>query len=253
MSDSDTNIQLRKKVIQTKELIEMVRERRCLWDRSCPEYRDRGVKESAWTEIYKEIEPNFDLMKEEQRNQIGGYITRKWYNLRDSYVKSRKTLRPRNRPYLYAEVMKFLDSTGLNETRSSKKAQKIYDDLEEEENDAEEPVNWITDVFNDTDNLDTSEQPLKRLKLEYNPEPKGTTEINDTVVQVLASILQKEEDEDRAFFKSITPAVKKLSDHSKFEFRIQVMKLLNGLKMRERGKTVTLKRERMSNEESDSE
>lgn len=168
-------------------------------------------------------------------------------------MKSRKTLRPRNRPYLYAEVMKFLDSTGLNESRATKKTQKIFDDLEEEDNDTEEPVNWIADVFNDTDNVDTSEQPLKRLKLEYNQEPKDSTDINDTIVQVLANILQKEEDEDRAFFKSITPAVKKLSDHSKFEFRIQVMKLLNGLKMRERGKSVALKRERMSNAESESE
>lgn len=74
----------------------------------------------------------------------------------------------------------------------------------------------------------------------------------EDIVAVLSNLIQKEEDEDRAFFKSITPSVKKLSEDSKFEFRIQVMKLIKTLRANDKNK-VNLKTEKISNDDSETE
>lgn len=74
----------------------------------------------------------------------------------------------------------------------------------------------------------------------------------EDIVAVLSNLIQKEEDEDRAFFKSITPSVKKLSEDSKFEFRIQVMKLIKTLRTNDKNR-VNLKTEKISNDDSETE
>ncbi|CAB3255003.1 unnamed protein product [Arctia plantaginis] len=241
-------------MIPTRDLIEMVRVRRCLWDRKFLEYRDKAAKDRAWDEIYKKFEPNFDSFNQAKKSFIGNTITSKWHNARDSYVKSRKG-GSRNKPYLYSEELSFLE-----ETLNVKKNNKSYNSVEEvDEAENEESQNWINEVFVDIDESATeNENTAKRRKIEYDvntsQSPKETPkeDCDDNIVSVLVNLIQKEEDEDRAFFKSITPSVKTLSESSKFEFRIQVMKLINSLKMRD-AKMIKLKRERTSTVESDSD
>lgn len=161
----------------------------------------------------------------------------------------------RNRPYLYSEDLRFLDET-LN-IRKSRTETTFIEDADDTEQDASQ--SWMTEVFVDIDEGAENGISSKRPKIEYEGpledspkeiQPKEDCEEN--IVSVLVNLIQKEEDEDRAFFKSITPSVKTLSESSKFEFRIQVMKLINSLKRRDR-KLIKLKRERTSNAESDSE
>lgn len=258
MSDSDTNTstpveKFTKKAIPPRLLIEMVRERRCLWDRACPSYRDKTAKERAWHDIYIVFEPNFDSLNLARKNFVGSTITRKWHNARDSYVKSRKP-GMRNKPYLYSEDLKFLDET-LSPRKNRKESNFIEEDTEQDGTQT-----WINEVFVDIEETATENGiAAKKPKIEYDvgfaDSPKEVTkeDSEENIVSVLINLIQKEEDEDRAFFKSITPAVKTLSENSKFEFRIQVMKLINTLKLKER-KGVKLKRGRASVDiESDSE
>lgn len=63
-----------KKMIPTRELIELVRVRRCLWDRMYPAYRDKMAKDKAWHEIYKEFEPEFDSLNQARKNFIGKLV-----------------------------------------------------------------------------------------------------------------------------------------------------------------------------------
>ncbi|XP_075975365.1 uncharacterized protein LOC142976049 [Anticarsia gemmatalis] len=260
MSDSDTNtstpvINFSKKMIPTRDLIEMVRVRRCLWDRMYPGYRDKLEKDKAWYQIYKEFEPNFDTLNQARKNFIGSTITRKWHNARDSYVKSRKG-GMRNKPYVYSEELRFLDETLT--FRKSRKGGSFVEERVSNDEEQEGSQNWMSEVFVDIDESINNGPTAKRSKQEYDvtfeESPKETPkeDSEENIVSVLVNLIQKEEDEDRAFFKSITPAVKTLSESSKFEFRIQVMKLINSLKMVDR-KVAKLKRERTSNGESDSE
>ncbi|KAL0860073.1 hypothetical protein ABMA27_010388 [Loxostege sticticalis] len=210
-----------KPTLETRDLIRLVHERRCLWDRNFPDYRDRSLKEKAWVEIYKVIEPDYDEFNEEIRNLIGSQITRKWYNVRDSYVKSKKH-NIRNKPYIYAKHLSFLDAIHFDDSEcdESRNADRNYDAIEE---------HWLNDVLV-VDDENTSEPEAKRPK-EIHVEK--THEDDNSIVSVLANLINREEDDDRAFFKSIIPMVKSLSDESRFEFRIQVMNLLKTLKSKE--------------------
>lgn len=159
------------------------------------------------------------------------------------------------RPYVYAEELTFLDPIYLGEGSRKSIIDKSF--IEErmdndDEADNENSHNWLQEVFVDIDESADTQAPVcppKRPKLEYGSSKEETEE---NIITVLANLIQKEEDEDRSFFKSITPSVKKLSESSKFEFRIQVMKLINSLKIRDR-QVMKLKRERTSNVDSDSE
>ncbi|XP_026744620.1 uncharacterized protein LOC113505938 [Trichoplusia ni] len=253
MSDSDTSTSMQrfsKKMIATRELIELVRKKRCLWDRCHPSYRDRAEKDKCWHDIYLEFEPAYDTLDDSKKNLIGTIITRKWYNVRDSYVKSRKP--GVRRPYLYSEEMQFLDPIYLVDKKGHGDKSFMEERASNDEGDNDNTHNWLNEVFVDIDEgveNDAGAGPAKRPKLDYSG---GKDDCDENIVTVLANLIQKEEDEDRAFFKSITPSVKKLSETAKFEFRIQVMKLINSLKMRDR-QVVKLKRERTSNVDSDSE
>uniref|UniRef100_A0A2A4K6C9 MADF domain-containing protein n=1 Tax=Heliothis virescens TaxID=7102 RepID=A0A2A4K6C9_HELVI len=259
MSDSDTSSSMQrfsKKMIPTRELIAQVRQRRCLWDRCHASYRDKTFKDNSWHEIYLAFEPAYDSLNDTKKNLIGNIITRKWYNVRDSYVKSRKP--GVRRPYLYAEEMQFLDPIYLLDRKGNDKSfieERISNDDEADADaEADNTHSWLQEVFVDIEEGDGDTQPPpdcppKRAKLDFSKEEGGADE---SIISVLAGLIQKEEDEDRAFFKSITPSVKKLSDTAKFEFRIQVMKLIHSLKIRDRD-VVKLKRERSSNVDSDSD
>lgn len=60
-----------KKMISTRELIELVRQKRCLWDRCHPSYRDKAAKDKCWHEIYLEFEPSYDTLNENKKTLIG--------------------------------------------------------------------------------------------------------------------------------------------------------------------------------------
>lgn len=150
-------------------------------------------------------------------------MMRKWYNIRDTFKKSLSSKgNAAARPYMYADQLTFLIPILESRTKHDSIKRENIDETDHEP-DREEWLNVLE--------LDQSEAPPpKRSKLaEYSP-AKETAEMDESLLSVLINIIEKEDDEDRAFFKSITPAVKSLSDEMKFIFRIRVMKLLNNMK-----------------------
>lgn len=153
-------------------------------------------------------------------------------------MKSNFTLK-RARPYIYSDQLTFLDNVFL----------KTITDTDEEREDLHEQSLAIDQVFIDTDE-ETAHQE-KRFKTEETSSKEGIEKPNEeNIISVLTNIIQKEEDEDRSFFKSITPSVKSLSEEAKLEFRIQVMKLIRKLKTQDRV-GVKMKNYTSLNEDSD--
>ncbi|XP_028165489.1 uncharacterized protein LOC114356475 [Ostrinia furnacalis] len=222
---------VRKQEVVTRDLIRLIEVRPCLWDRTNPDYRVRTAKEAAWNEVYRLLQPNYDDCGEETKALMRSHITRKWYNVRDSYVKSRKQ-NSRYSPYIYSQYLTFLDTM-------------IFDDNDNGEGSTEESQmenieeHWLSDVMVLED--DASEPETKNVK-----ESDKALETDDTIVAVLANLIQKEEDEDRAFFKSIVPMVKSLSEDSRLEFRIQVMNLLKILKSKDKEESRVKKEQKSS-------
>ncbi|CAH2098962.1 unnamed protein product [Euphydryas editha] len=203
--------------ISTDKMISLIKDRSCIWDRMDAGYRDKLRREKAWSDIYRELYPKFDTLKEGQKMKIGQQITKKWFNIRDAYVKSMKG--PKRRPYLYAQALSFLDPVILGDRQDAQ-------DYLEEQSLEGEPEVWLNEAtFID---VEASQEPqMKKSKQEINSFLEGES---DTVVSIFSKMVNREEDEDRAFFTSITPTVKSLSADAKLEFRIQVMKLLKKLK-----------------------
>ncbi|XP_048000088.1 uncharacterized protein LOC125237152 [Leguminivora glycinivorella] len=218
----------------TKHLIQLVQARPCLWDRNAPDYKDRLARDRAWAQIFEDLAPQYKQANATAKHDLGITIMKKWYNIRDSYVKSLKPdyLGRRNRPYIHAELLRFLDDCYLEKINTSfpaapKRNPEDYDEIETEQQDAEETEPWDQKVFVTLE----EDPPQKRPRTEY-PEIENRTN-EDDIIAVLSNLIQREEDEDRSFFKSITPSVKKLSENSKIEFRIEVLKLIKKLRAKD--------------------
>lgn len=155
----------------------------------------------------------------------GQVISRKWANIRDSYKKYLNGTHRVNsgRPYLYADRLTFLDATYDKNHKG-----KIYYENKEAEHVPDEQE-WLNEVFVDMEPRGTETPEPKRMRTDYH-RARDNLEAEESIVSVLVNLIEKEEDEDRAFFKSIMPTVKSLSESDKFLFRIRVMKLLDSLK-----------------------
>ncbi|XP_045457420.1 uncharacterized protein LOC123667588 [Melitaea cinxia] len=198
-------------------MISLIRERSCLWDKTDAGYRDKLRREDAWSEVYRELYPTYDNLKEMQKSRIGQQISKKWFNIRDAYVKSIKG--PKKRPYIYSKAMSFLDKVILGDRYNSS-------DYLEEQSLEGEPEVWLNETFIDVD-VPAQEPPTKKHKPDYSCFLESQ---NDTVASILSKMINREEDEDRAFFTSIMPTVKALPDNAKLEFRIEVMQVLKKFK-----------------------
>lgn len=202
------------------KLISAVREQGCLWDKGHARYHDKEAKAQAWRDVCSVVEPNYEEADATDRHEMGLSLIRKWTNMRDAY---RKTLRNANkqcRPYIYGDQLSFLDPMFVDLKKTKRERKEISHHPEVEVGDEDEQ--WENEVFVDIN--EDSEPAAKMMKL------NSTENLDDSVVSILAGLIQKEEDDDRAFFKSITPAVKTLSNDTKLEFRVEVMKLLQRLK-----------------------
>ncbi|XP_042909165.1 uncharacterized protein [Parasteatoda tepidariorum] len=79
--------------IDTELLIRLIEERPCLWDRTLEEYKLKTVTIEAWNEVFRLLNPDFESLPVIEKREFGNVITRRWRNIRDSYLKSQK------RPY----------------------------------------------------------------------------------------------------------------------------------------------------------
>jgi hypothetical protein len=122
---------------------------------------------------------------------VGGLITAKWQNIRDSFVKSlkKKSGQSANKKYLYQDNLLFLlKIVQKDDTQSSIDESQDVNELPEEE--AETPVDENT----------SGTIP----KITSNPRKKAR--LQDSIDREILDALNKPPDEDEAFFISITPA-----------------------------------------------
>ncbi|CAK1595192.1 unnamed protein product [Parnassius mnemosyne] len=139
---------------------------------------------------------------------------------------------------MYAEQLKFLDpiycdpnsETEHNISNILKNAEVSHSDSDENMGHFQEEV--LLEVGDDIFEIGTN-----RLESQNFLESKGnnsrTVEQNRTL-QILGNLIEKEEDEDRSFFKAVLSSVKSLSEDLKLEFRISVLKLIQTLKNKDK-------------------
>ncbi|CAK1595175.1 unnamed protein product [Parnassius mnemosyne] len=232
-----TNTKLK---VPTTDLINTMKEKRCLWDRNSIHYKDRIKRDQAWKEVYKVFEPNYDMLQESEQAEIGSQITKKWYNIRDAYAKTCKSSSIKRQKYVYAEQLKFLDpiycdsnnsETDHNISNILKNAEDSHSDNDENMGHYQEEV--FLEVGDDIFEPDTNKSESENFLASEGNNSLSTVEQNRTL-QILGNLIEKEEDEDRSFFKAVLSSVKSLSEDSKLEFRISVLKLIQTLKNKDK-------------------
>ncbi|KPI99593.1 hypothetical protein RR46_01282 [Papilio xuthus] len=204
-------------------LIESVRDRPCLWDKSLENYKDRVERRAAWEEIFSILDEGYEEMSPEMKRTTGELILNKWTNIRDTFVKTLKTRmgKPKKK-YLLHEHLKFLT--------------KIT---------PEEHCNL--DVYN-------SDVPISYFKIEkeeivkpsYSRKRNKQQDENEAILPKKSSVFDASNEidfvgvdetndprvmnEDEAFFASLLPTVVKYNEDERLEFRMEVLAVMKNIK-----------------------
>ncbi|XP_068624518.1 uncharacterized protein [Battus philenor] len=246
--------ELIRKTVSSDELIKIIKKKRLLWDRSCSDYNHREKREEAWREVCKAIVPNYDKLLKITQREIGFQISKKWFNIRDNYVKSLKNSGCK-RPYVHSEMLTFLDAQYYNRNNSESECNTSNDfkmgDGSVQYN--KEETRHFKQVFLDVDD-EMFESATDKCKVEVGGEENDPNlDSNDRekkLISMLGSLIAREDDEDRSFFNAILSSVKALSDDSKLEFRIKVLELIQSLKEQD-GEKINIKLELIRTDSED--
>lgn len=169
----------------------------------------------------------------------------KWRNLRDAYARDLRISElttvttggtRKRRRYVFADNMRFLDDI-LRMRRCQEREIDSSEDtnhpFSENQPQQHSPL-LITKIEPETDepemvNVTLVDDPFK----EDIPEP-----VNKAKVDVPRNSSNDDEmDEDKAFFCSVLPSVRSLTDDEKLQFRIEVLSLIRRIKNKQSGST----------------
>ncbi|CAK1595258.1 unnamed protein product [Parnassius mnemosyne] len=139
---------------------------------------------------------------------------------------------------MYAEQLKFLDPIYCDpNSETEHNISNILKIAEDSPSDSDDNMgHFKEEVFLEV-GYDIFETGTNRSESQNFLESEGnnsrTVEHNHTL-HILGNLIEKEEDEDRSFFKAVLSSVKSLSEDSKLEFRISVLKLIQTLKNKDK-------------------
>ncbi|KAF5277318.1 hypothetical protein FQR65_LT16008 [Abscondita terminalis] len=223
-------------MFDTEKFIVHVQARECLWKISCAEYNNRDKKIKCWQEVCAEMFEEWETLDAATKRDKGIDLQKKWKNLKDRFMKdvrAEKEVRSGNaaskkKKYVYSEIMQFL-MPQMERRRYHHSQIKTESNVQGNEADADAVVvGSDNDDVHEEDNNDV--QTPTTVSNHQRKVPKSTQKqtFENKLLQILENReTQQEDDEDLAFFKSILPSVKKLTDIQKTEFRLDV---LNSLK-----------------------
>lgn len=174
-------------------------------------------------------------------------MIKRWKGVRDSFYHSYR--RNQQRPYIYEKQLQFLLNLRNDlQNKNSKVLRKISisPEMSDTESDVVDSSGQKTNLAEGQNANASACPPNGEIKLtRHEPSQKlddpGLEAEGATVAsisrqhQLLSSEVIKMHapiaiDEDQAFFDSIKPAVRSLNENQKFDFRIEVMRLLKRMK-----------------------
>ncbi|XP_049879596.1 uncharacterized protein LOC126376311 [Pectinophora gossypiella] len=186
-----------------------------IWDLNSENHRYKNRKQAAWEEIAKVLIEDFNDMTEEEKIDVYKKLNSKWRNIRDSFVRNAKRKDGKKGGYMYAKHLTFLNNT-----------YKQNSDEEWSDEETRKKANLTkTEVDSWSIEEDNSLESVKR-KIDK----QDTIEYVDTPVLPDATCSYPIEDEDRSFFDSLLPAVRKFDLDQKLEFRSEVLCLIKTIR-----------------------
>ncbi|XP_046685277.1 uncharacterized protein LOC124371010 [Homalodisca vitripennis] len=84
----------------TERFIDEIEKRRALWDLESPDYKNRGLKRSAWEEVVDIFSKTESTVEEKKQLVLllflGIVLQKRWKNLRDSFARELRKKRLRS-------------------------------------------------------------------------------------------------------------------------------------------------------------
>lgn len=153
---------------------------------------------------------------------LGEMMIKKWKNVRDAYVRSKKkqssgsSASKKNKTYVYADLLSFIDVTERSiATQSSIDDETASDIGESGIDDNEIPAKKRKQMEGIQTDIEIPRNRLSRKRI-----------LEETMIRFMSQKTE-EPDEDRSFLESILPAMKKLDENDKHEFKIGLLNSLN--------------------------
>ncbi|XP_028175760.1 uncharacterized protein LOC114363986 [Ostrinia furnacalis] len=226
-----------------KTLIQGVRDRPCLWNKSLEVYKDRLERRNAWEEIFNLMDESYEMLPPEEKRLTGEHIVNKWTNIRDTFVKSlRAKMGKSKRRYIYYDLLKFLISEIRGEDHEEEEfVEEVNVPYMKEENPSEgeiEPRKRSKRLEKSDDSCTpvqetsfkehiTRKRSKKKETAEQTKVYESSNDIDFVEVEDSDPRLMNE---DEAFFASLLPTVVKYNEDERLEFRIEVLNVMKKLK-----------------------
>ncbi|XP_063535718.1 uncharacterized protein LOC134745575 [Cydia strobilella] len=224
--------------IDNELLINLVKLKPVLWDKTTELYKNRVATQAGWKEIMKAFDPTYETKEEKTRQAFAKLIIQRWTYIRDSYNRSYKKIQDQKRsgiakttkPYVYSKQLTFLQKViQPNQTITNV----ITENSTETEYQNNSEANEISET-NSTETLDIKPTILS------NPIPNRIPKrhVND-VSPVYAKVMKMDcysNNEPRtmnrhlSFFNGILPALDKFDEDEVLEFQMGVLQLLKKIK-----------------------
>ncbi|CAI6371352.1 unnamed protein product [Macrosiphum euphorbiae] len=205
-------------------LISLVEVRPVLWDKTSNIYKDRIETKNAWKEVCMELNSDFSNYDDEQKNNFGKEVVKRWVNIRDAFNKSTKKEKSLNKSgagasvikkYVYAEQLKFLSKVFC--PRSTEDSLSINSGNEDTE-----------PTVSENDNRNESGQ----FKIPPRKQLGSRKRKMDEVDMRMLKALEEPEDRHISFFKGIVPTLHTFTEDETVNFQMGVLQLLTNIKQR---------------------
>lgn len=203
--------------VDAEMLISEIERRPCLWDIRTPEYSHKAKKQRAWCEVSNALATNYDRATFQERREIEQELIRKWKGIRSSFsreLQKRKTM-PAGSPaaaqrkaYVYFDQLQFLLPIATNKRSAT---------LPETEGDF---CSVELEEMTTMEELRRGDPSKKRMKKEEGPFIESVTSMSSMDKG------HEKEDEDRYFFLSLIPEVKKVDADRRMDCKLEIMSVI---------------------------
>lgn len=209
----------------------------CLYNKADKKYCDRDLKAKAWAEVCETVIPEWEDLSNEDRRIKGKEIQQRWINLRHCFMRELREQRKstsgqaakKRRKYIYFEQLLFLLPT-LEEGKTVRNLQSEEDGMADPTEITDSPWDVAKEAHASTPACVTTPKPSRRKR------PSNHSSKQKLLNSLSHRLTEKNEeiDEDRLFLLSCLPAMRRMSWETKFEVKMEILKLMHRFELRDR-------------------
>ncbi|KAL4703258.1 hypothetical protein ACJJTC_018023 [Scirpophaga incertulas] len=232
--------------VDVDKLIESVKHNPMLWDRTEETYSNKMLREKVWRKICLQQNAAYDKMDETEKYAYVKLVTKKWNQLRDSWIRDAKRRKERAqngsllslpKRYKYYKELLFLKKVISNNSDTNDTSVKL-EGREEDDGDDEITANeeYVSEESNDetitNDDFEVKRNPAKELRVRESTDPLTFT--NDFQHEEIVPTYNAHTEPHLHFFKGLLPITATLNVDETLEFQSGVLSLLQRIKKQRR-------------------